>query len=64
LLKEKICQIKPRYPTPATIKKLAHIDATELGEETPAEFEVNITAQRHYLALNNQLFKQVKQIAA
>ncbi|MFT5368526.1 MAG: hypothetical protein ACI8V2_003492 [Candidatus Latescibacterota bacterium] len=38
-------------------------DATEFGEQTEAEFDVDIKTQRKYYALDNQLSSQMKQIA-
>ncbi len=38
-------------------------DATEFGEQTNANFNVNITSQRKYFPLDKHLFIKVKQIA-
>lgn len=38
-------------------------DATEFGEQTEAEFEVNIKSQRKYYALDSHLSLQVRKKA-
>ena len=38
-------------------------DATEFGEQTEVEFEVNIKSQRRYYPLDSQLSFKVKQLA-
>ncbi len=38
-------------------------DATEFGEQTEVEFEVNITSQRRYYPLDSQLSLRIRQIA-
>lgn len=38
-------------------------DATEFGENTDTQFEVNIESQRRYFALDGHLSAKVRQIA-
>lgn len=38
-------------------------DATEFGEQTDVEFDVNIESQNRYFSLDQQLFVKLKEIA-
>ncbi len=38
-------------------------DATEFGDETEVEFEVNIKSQRKYYALDSHLWMKISQVA-
>ena len=38
-------------------------DATEFGEQTEVEFEVNIQTQRRYYPIDRQLALKIKQVA-
>jgi hypothetical protein len=38
-------------------------DATEFGEQTEVEFEVNIQTQRRYYPIDRELSQKIKQVA-
>ena len=38
-------------------------DATEFGDHEPIEFDVNISSQRHYFAVDGQLCSKIRQLA-
>jgi len=38
-------------------------DSTEVGDETNTNFDVNITSQRRYFPIDNQLSLKIKEVA-
>jgi len=38
-------------------------DATESGEQEPAEFDVNLVSQRHYFAIDHELCMKIRILA-